>query len=76
MAKTNAEKQRDWRERRTERIAALEAAVAGLEAENESLRAENEGLREALAEAETAQCRHPAGAVSGGTCTACGQDVW
>jgi predicted RNase H-like nuclease (RuvC/YqgF family) len=76
MAKTNADYQREHRERRTRRIAGLEARVAELEAELESVRAENEGLRQALEAAEGMQCRHPSGAVSGGTCRACGQDVW
>jgi hypothetical protein len=64
---TTAERQRAFRRRQTERIAALEY-------ENAHLRAD---LAHALAEAVAAQrCKHPAAAVDGGHCHACGTDVW
>jgi hypothetical protein len=69
MAKTAAEKQRDYRARQAGRLADLEA--------------EAEGLRNALAAAEAeigrlgqSQCRHPSGLVDGGLCRACGSEVW
>jgi hypothetical protein len=76
MPKTNAERQQTWRQRRAQRIAALEAETAQLHAETGILRAD---LAAALAEAErlaTAACKHPAVAVDGGTCQACGAEIW
>ena len=76
MPKTNAERQQAWRQRRTRRLTALEAETAELRAQAGILRAD---LAAALAEAEqlaAAACRHPAGAVDGGTCRACGTEVW
>ena len=69
MPKTNADYQREHRQRRARHLAELEA-------ENAELRAY---LDTALAEVErlsASQCNHPAGAVDGGTCQACGRDVW
>jgi hypothetical protein len=69
MPKTNADYQREHRDRRTRRLAQLET-------ENAQLRV---GLADALAELErltASQCRHPAAAVDSGTCRACGTDVW
>jgi len=50
--------------------------IAALEHENAQLRAD---LAHALAEAERVaaqRCKHPAAAVDGGHCHACGTDVW
>ena len=66
---TTAERQRVFRRRQIDRIAALEQ-------ENARLRADLAG---ALAEAErlaAQRCKQPAAAVDGGTCHACGNDVW
>lgn len=78
MAKTNAEYQRAYRERRAERFAALEADKARLAAENGSLRALNEGLTAECEQlrASTSACRHPVEMVEGGTCRGCGADVY
>jgi hypothetical protein len=76
MPKTNAERQQAWRQRRAARIAALEAEAAELRAEDGALRAD---LAAALAEAErlaSAACKHPAGAVEGDLCRACGTNLW
>jgi hypothetical protein len=76
MPKTNAERQRDYRQRRAGRITALEAEVAELRTEAGVLRAD---LAAALGEAERlalTACRHQAAAVDGGTCRACGTEVW
>jgi hypothetical protein len=65
MPKTDAERQQAWRDRRARLI--------------DTLKQENARLRDALTEAErlTMQaCKHPAAAVDGGTCHACGTDVW
>jgi hypothetical protein len=68
-AKTTAERQRAFRRRQAERIAALEQEDARLCAD----------LADALAETErlaAQQCKHPAAAVDGGTCRACGTELW
>jgi hypothetical protein len=68
MAMTTAERQRAFRRRQAERIATLEH-------ENARLRAD---LADALAEADrlAGQAgKHPATAVDGGHCRACGNDV-
>jgi hypothetical protein len=75
MPKTNAERQRDYRERRAARIDTLEAEAAELRAELTGVRID---LAAALGEAERLAlmaCRHPAAAVDGGTCQACGTEV-
>ncbi len=76
MAKSNADYQREHRERRSAHLRAVAA-------ERDALRAEVEGLRDALgaAEAEIERladmaCKHPSAVMQGGTCRACGQDVW
>ncbi len=69
MAAKTAERQRAFRRRQIERIAALEQETARLRAD----------LAAALAEAGrlTAQaCKHPAAAVDAGSCGACGTDLW
>jgi hypothetical protein len=76
MPKTHAERQRTWRQRRAGRIAALEAEAAEMRTELDSTRTD---LAAALDEAErlaSTACRHPAGAIDGGTCRACGTEVW
>ncbi len=76
MPETNAERQGAWRQRRGRCIAALEAEAAELRTEVGVLRSD---LAAALSEAERlalTACRHPAGAVDGGTCQACGTEVW
>ena len=65
MPKTDAERQQAWRDRRARLIATLEQ--------------ENARLRDALTEAErlaAQQCKHPAAAVDGNHCHACGTDMW
>ena len=87
MPKTNADYQREHRERRSARIAELEAANEALRVQLETavadLRAENEGLRMALeaAEAEIERlsaepCPHPSGSVVDGVCQLCKAEVW
>jgi hypothetical protein len=76
MPKTNAQRQRDYRQRHARRITVLEAEVTELRTEAGILRAD---LAAALAEAErlaAMACRHPAGAVDGGTCRACEREIW
>ncbi len=76
MPKTNADYQREHRQRRARRLAALEASAAGHESTVARLTAE---LESALTECERLAglaCKHPAGAVDGGHCHACGADVW
>ncbi len=76
MPKTNAERQLAWRQHRAGRIAALEAEAAQLRTEIAGVR---EDLAAALTEAERlalTACRHPAAAVDGGTCRACGTELW
>lgn len=76
MAKTNADYQREHRHRQADRVAALEALVREL-----LQRAESAELALAIANEEIERlaglaCKHPAGAVDGGRCAACGHDVW
>jgi hypothetical protein len=75
MSLTGAQRQASWRIRRARRAAVLEAEVSRLAAENGSLRAENAGLADECERLAALACRHPAGAVDGGHCHACGQDV-
>jgi Tfp pilus assembly protein FimV len=102
MAKTNADYQREQRERRADRLAELESALADRDADLAASRARIERLERELdrvyamletasAEPEAAvpgitrpagpgsqtpDCPHPAAAVDGGTCRACGAEVW
>jgi len=87
MPKTNAERQRDWRQRQhatghhqAQRISELEAALdaqhAALLAERDLLQADLDAAHADIERLTASQCRHPAGAVDGGTCRACGTDVW
>ena len=76
MPKTNADYQREHRQRQARRLAALQTLCATLEAEGNRLRAE---LDAALAECErlaVTACKHPAGAVDGSHCRACDTDLW
>ena len=76
MPKTNAERQAAYRLRRAEHTAALEAEVAQLRAKLHDARTD---LAATLGEAErlaSTACRHPAAAVDGGTCRACGTEIW
>lgn len=69
MTKTNAEYQREHRQRRAR-------LIADLAAENIQLRA---GLAAALAEVDrltVPACQHPAPVVVDGTCQQCGAEVW
>ena len=75
MSLTAAQRQAAWRIRRARRVAVLEAEVSRLADENGSLRAENEGLADECERLSGLACRHPAAAVDGGHCHACGQDV-
>lgn len=87
MAKTNAERQRDWRQRRASAISDAEAGFAvrekALADECERLRAEVEYLRGALDEANAEigrlsgpECQHPAEGMNGTYCTGCKTDLW
>jgi hypothetical protein len=80
---TGAERQRDWRERHARRTVELERAYDSIKAENAELRKQLTALKAVLADAladnerlTKPQCRHPAEAVDGGTCRACGTDLW
>lgn len=70
MAQTTAQRQQAWRQRRAAEAVELRSRVADLE----------DRLADALAEVERLsagpRCRHPAEAVDGGTCRACGEDIW
>lgn len=68
MAQTGAQRQAAWRKRRARRVAALEA-------ENARLTAERDGLADECARLARLACRHPAGAVDGHHCHACGNDI-
>jgi hypothetical protein len=76
MPKTNAQRQHGWRQRRTDRIAALETETAQLRTEAGALRTDLDAALAEVARLSAAQCKHPAGAVDGRTCRACGTEVW
>jgi hypothetical protein len=69
MATTNAQRQRTWRQRQARHIAALQAERDRLQADLDAAHAEVKRLA-AMA------CRHPSAAVVGGTCRACGTEIW
>jgi capsule polysaccharide export protein KpsE/RkpR len=76
MPKTDVDRQRDYRRHQAERLAALMA-------EHQSLRSELSVLRDqlsaTLAEADRLAglaCKHSAAVVEGGTCPACGAEIW
>jgi DNA repair exonuclease SbcCD ATPase subunit len=76
MPLSNAERQQAFRQRRAR---ALKDARAEIDRLRRQLAEAQQDLDGALAEVErlsSAQCKHPAEAVDGGTCRACGQDVW
>jgi len=76
MPKTNADYQREHRQRQAHRLAGLQAENSALRAELDTTRGE---LDAALAECErlaATQCKHPSGAVEGTTCRACGTEIW
>ena len=76
MAKTDVERQREHRRRRSERLAELEARAAENDRETAELRAELDTARAEVERLGAMVCRHPSGAVDGGHCHACGADVW
>ena len=76
MGQSGAERQRAYRDRRASRLAALEYANARLEAEVAALSAALEGANAEIERLSGAACKHPQGAVEGGTCRACGADIW
>jgi hypothetical protein len=69
MPKTNAERQRAWRQRCAGHIAALEAEAAELRIDLDTALAEVERL-------SASQCRHPAAAVDGSHCRVCNTEIW
>jgi hypothetical protein len=77
MPLSGAERQQAFRERRGQALKDARAEIAGL---REQLAKAQQDLDAALAEIERLSsgpgCRHPAEAVEGGTCRACGADVW
>jgi hypothetical protein len=80
---TSAERQRVFRERQVRRQAELEQANSALYTELADTRRQLATARAALADANAEierlsalACKHPAAAVDGGRCQACGSDVW
>jgi chromosome segregation ATPase len=76
MPKTNAGHQQAWRNRRADRLAGAERKVAALSARLTETEAELAAARQEIERLSASQCRHPAAVVDGGTCQACGTDVW
>ena len=76
MAKTDAERQRDWRERRKSRISELEGENAELRAELERVRVDLEDARAEIDRLSGPECDHPAEGMNGTYCTGCKTDLW
>lgn len=76
MPKTNADYQREHRQRVAERLGVLERQNVMLA---QRLADAESALGVALEENErlsASQCRHPSAVVDGGRCHACGAEVW
>ncbi len=73
---TVAERQRAFRLRQADRIAELEAVVGDLRDRAESAELALTAANDEIERLAGLACRHPAAAVDGGRCAACGQDVW
>jgi hypothetical protein len=76
MPLTVAERQRSFRQRQIDRIAELEAESAGLRSLVDELQARAESAEAEAERLAGMACKHPAAAVDGGRCMACGADVW
>lgn len=76
MAKTNADYQREHRQRQAGRVAELEAELAVMRDRAESAETALESANDEIERLAALRCKHPAQAVDGGRCLACGQDVW
>jgi hypothetical protein len=76
MAKTAAEKQRDYRQRLARRMGEILAENAELRAEADRVRAELEDARAEIGRLSNPECPHPSGSVENGICGECGRDVW
>jgi hypothetical protein len=76
MPKTNANYQREHRQRQAHRLDALEEANAELQGELDATRADLDAAHAEVERLLASQCRHPAAAVDSGVCGACGSDVW
>jgi hypothetical protein len=76
MQRSNADYQREHRQRRARRLAELEASAAEHDVIVATLTAERDA---ALAEVERLSglaCKHPSAVVLDGCCRACGAEVW
>jgi hypothetical protein len=76
MGKTTAERVQAYRVRQREALDEARMLLAQARDERDAALAECERLREALEQSQARECRHPAQVVQGGTCRACGQEVW
>ena len=76
MAKTAAEKQRDYRQRLARRMGEILDENAGLRADLERVRLELEDARAEIDRLSSPDCPHPSGSVEAGVCGECGRDVW
>ena len=87
MPKTHAQRQRDHRDRQnaasrhqvqrlSELEAILEARIAALQAERDRFQADLDTAHAEIERLTAAQCKHPAAALDGGTCRACGTEIW
>ena len=76
MPQTTAERQRAFRQRQLDRIAELEAQAVILRARAESAESALAAASEEIERLAGMTCQHPAAAVDGGRCAACGHDVW
>jgi len=73
MARTVAERQAAWRERRAEWIASARAEISRLRAANDDLTAALEVANEEISRLSALPCPHPAERIDNGRCTGCGE---
>jgi hypothetical protein len=76
MPKTNAQYQAEHRQRQALRLAELEARCTAVEAERDRLQADLAAAQDECERLDAMACRHKAAAVDGGTCRACGTEIW
>jgi hypothetical protein len=76
MPKTNADYQREHRQRQAHRLAELQAENASLHEELSTARTELDAALAECGRLAAMACKRPAAVVDPGTCWACGAELW